>query len=673
MRKGIVFLAIVFFMFLTACANDDNKPQDRLETYMKLWNDQDFADMHDMLSLEAKENYSTEQFANRYKKIYKDLDITDLQVKYSQLEEDEEKTAMDEGEVTIPITAEMDSIAGPISFDYEATLVQEEDENDKKDWFLDWDPGLIFPEMKDGGKVTIQTEKASRGEILDRNKRPLASNDSVWEIGIVPDDLGSDAEKTKKKVADLLSISEDAVDTALEADWVEPELFVPLKKVSKKEEKLLDQLWELDGVKGNEVTGRVYPLNEAASHIVGYIGEITAEELEDQEPGTYRNGDMIGKRGLEQLYEEKLKGEQGVAILVTKEDGDDAIIAKKEVKDGKNIELTLDVKAQKEIYDSYDGAAGTAAAIDPKTGETLALVSSPGFDPDAFLAGVSQNQLEKLQDDKQAPLLNRSTSVFAPGSVMKPITAAIGLENGTIKSEEGIEINGLTWSNGESWGDYKVRRVSESDKPVDLTDALVRSDNIYFAMQAVEMGEKAFVDGLKNFGFGEKLPFAYPYKKSSISANGKLDNEVLLANTSYGQGETELSALHLALTYTPFLNKGDMLKPTLLTSEDTEQVWKDGLITEEQAEVINKALRKVVTQGTGKKANIDELAIAGKTGTAELKKTSDEKGQENGWFVGYPADDQDILIALMREHVEKEGGSSITVEQVTDILKKLKK
>lgn len=673
MRKGTVFLAVAFFIFLAACANDDSKPQERLKSYMNLWNDQDFAQMYDMLTSESKEKYATEQFADRYKKIYEDLNITDLEVNYAPLDEEEQKKAMKEGKVTIPITAEMDSIAGPISFDYKATLVQEEDEDDEKDWFLDWEPGLIFPEMKNGGKITIQTEEAKRGEILDRNKMPLAMNDTVWEIGIIPEDLGSDAEKTKEKVADLLNMSEDAIDTALEAEWVEPDLFVPLKKVPKKEEKILDRLWELDGINGNEVTGRVYPLNEAASHIVGYIGEITAEELEDQEPGIYGDEDMIGKRGLEQLYEEKLKGEQGVTILISKEDDEDAVIAEKEVADGENIELTMDVNVQQEIYDSYDGAAGTAAAINPKTGETLALVSSPGFDAEAFLAGVSQSQLEKLQDDEQTPLLNRSTATFAPGSVMKPITAGIGLSNGTINPEEGIEINGLTWSNGKGWGDYKVRRVSESDKPVDLTDALVRSDNIYFAMQAVEMGEKAYIDGLKQFGFDEKLPFAYPYEKSSISANGKLDNEVLLANTSYGQGEVELSALHLALAYTPFLNKGDMLKPVLRASEDTEQVWKDKLITEDQADVVSKALRKVVTNGTAKKANIDDLAISGKTGTAELKKTSDEKGQENGWFVGYPTDDEDILIALMREHVEEEGGSGITVEQVTDILKELKK
>jgi len=671
MKKGILCLTIFFLIFIVACSADEPTPQERFDTYVKKWNDQNFDKMYDMLATESKDEIATEAFVDRYQKVYEDLDITDLNISYETPSDEDLKKAMDKGTATLPFTVEMESMAGPITFDYEATLVQE-GEKDEKNWFLAWDQGFIFPAMKDGGEINVETEEPRRGEILDRNKMPLAINDMVYEIGIVPEKLGENAEQTKKKIADLLNISVDSIDNALNADWVEPDLSVPIKKVASDDD-ALDKLWELEGVGGNEVTGRVYPLNEAASHLVGYTGQITAEELKKMDPGTYSAGDTIGKRGLEQLYEEKLKGEKGVKIIVTNDDKEDVILAETEVKDGENIELTIDADIQEKIYKSYDGDAGTAAAIEPKTGETLALVSSPGFAPNEFLYGISQDRLKELEDDEQTPLLNRFSTTFAPGSVMKPITAAIGLENGTIKPDEGIDIKGLTWSNGKGWGDYKVRRVSESKKPVDVTDALVRSDNIYFAMKAVEMGSKAYIDGLNQFGFDEDFPFEYPVSNSTISSDGKIGDEVLLANTSYGQGEIQLSALHLALTYTPFLNNGDMLKPSLLTSEDTGQVWHEKVINEEQAKLINEALRKVVTKGTATKADIDELAISGKTGTAELKKNKDEKGQENGWFVGYPTDDQDILIALMTEHVEKKGGSTATVEQVTDILKKLKK
>ncbi|MDY0393251.1 penicillin-binding protein 2 [Virgibacillus halophilus] len=350
---------------------------------------------------------------------------------------------------------------------------------------------------------------------------------------------------------------------------------------------------------------------------------------------------MVGKSGLEELYEKKLRGQQGSKIYVTKNDVDgettEKVIAEKPVKNGETVQLTIDVNVQEKIYNSYDGEAGTAAAINPKTGETLALVSSPAYDPNLMSYGISQDQWKEMADNPKQPMLNRFSSTYASGSVIKPITAAIGLKNGTIKPDEGLTINGLEWSNGKGWGDYKVHRVSGTNSPVDLNDALNRSDNIYFAMQAVKMGSDKFVKGLHHFGLGEKFPFEYPIKKSQISNNGQLDNEVLLANTSYGQGEAQFSALHLATAYTTFLNNGDMLKPLLLASDKKKQVWKKGLLTKEQAEEIQKDLRDVVVKGTGTKAKRKDFPISGKTGTAELKASKEDKsGDENGWFIGYP-------------------------------------
>src|SRR5699024_9289101 len=141
------------------------------------------------------------------------------------------------------------------------------------------------------------------------------------------------------------------------------------------------------------------------------------------------------------------------------------------------------------------GEAGTSTAVNPKTGETLALVSRHGFDPILFVNNISQSELKKLQDDTQQPLLNRFNTTYAPASVMKPISAAIGLNEDTIKPDEGLRIKDKSWANGKGWGNYKVKRVSESDKPVDVTDALIRSDNIYFAKQIVKMGDKNYVKG----------------------------------------------------------------------------------------------------------------------------------------------------------------------------------
>src|SRR5699024_9511214 len=207
------------------------------------------------------------------------------------------------------------------------------------------------------------------------------------------------------------------------------------------------------------------------------------------------------------------------------------------------IRLTIDVNLQKEIFEAYDESGGTAAAINPKTGETLALVSSPAFDPNEMLYGISQKDWDRLTEDPLQPIINRFTATFAPGSVMKPITASIGLANGSMDPEEEIEIKGLSWAK-DNWKDYEIRRVSETDKPVDLEDAIVRSDNIYFAMKSIDMGADNFEKGLKALGFDEKIPFDYPLSSSSISSTGSLENDVQIANTSYGQAEIEMTALH---------------------------------------------------------------------------------------------------------------------------------
>ncbi|OZU88815.1 penicillin-binding protein [Virgibacillus indicus] len=670
MKRYILFISLIFFIFLAACSEDEVTPNERFDSYVKQWEKEEFAEMYGMISSTSAETYPTEEFVDRYAKIYEDLNISELAITFEELNEEELEAAMEEGTATLPFHVEMESIAGPIAFDYEATLNQEGEE-EEKNWFVEWNPGFIFPQIKDGGEIRFDTTEPTRGEILDRNKMPLAMNGPIFDVGIVPESLGADPEQNKEQIADLLGISVESIDQALNAGWVEPNLLVPIKEIY--DEAVVDQLLQIDGVMIDNATGRIYPEGKAAAHLVGYVGQITAEELEDKEPGQYGANDVIGKRGLEQLYEEQLKGEKGLKIIIEKEGEDDTLLAETPVKDGENISLTIDVNIQEEIYNSLEGDAGTAAAIDPKSGETLALVSSPAFDPNEILYGTKPNLWEELQNDEQNPILNRFSATFAPGSVIKPVTVAIGLQNGSITPEEEIEINGLTWSNGEGWGDYEVRRVSESTGPVDLKDALVRSDNIYFAMKGIEMGSEAFISGLQEFGFGEELPYEYPITPSTVSSTGEINDEVLLANSSYGQGEVEMSALHLALTYTPLLNKGNMLKPTFLVSEDTGQVWKENLLSSDQAEMLKGILREVVTNGTAEQANEAEFPISGKTGTAELKLTSEDKsGKENGWFVGYPTDDQNILIAMMVEHTEDRGGSGYTVEKVTDIFKELK-
>src|SRR5699024_4006159 len=158
MKKGILCLTIFFLIFIVACSADEPTPQERFDTYVKKWDDQNFDKMYDMLATESKDEIATEAFVDSYQKVYEDLDITDLNIRYETPSNEELKKAKDKGTATLPVTVEIESMAGPITFDYEATLVQE-GEKDEKNWILAWDQGFIFPAMKDGGEVNVETEE----------------------------------------------------------------------------------------------------------------------------------------------------------------------------------------------------------------------------------------------------------------------------------------------------------------------------------------------------------------------------------------------------------------------------------------------------------------------------------------------------------------------------------
>ncbi|MDQ0269209.1 penicillin-binding transpeptidase domain-containing protein [Cytobacillus purgationiresistens] len=662
MRKIIFFsVSILFLVVLSAC-NKEVKPEDRFSQYIEHWNKQDFDKMYRLLSAEAKESISKEDYIARYEKVYKDLEITDLVLTYKI--DEENKIDKNEKIVDLPFSAKMNSAAGEIKFTHEATLVKEEIDKEEN-WYVDWNSTYIFPDLGPKDKISYSNVPAQRGEIIDRTGDVLAFNGTIYQIGVVPQQMGDQTDSVVQGLSDLLGISVDGINKTLEADWVQPEHFVPIKKVSPDNKQLLEKLFALPGVQKQDVKGRVYPAGEAATHLVGYVTPINADDLEKNKGKGYSSNDIIGRKGLESVYEEQLRGTNGVKIGITKEDGSEVTLAEKPVENGENVQLTIDLTLQEQLYKKLDGKAGTAAAIDPVSGATLALVSSPSFDPNEASLGLTEGEWRDLENDSEKPLINRFQHTYAPGSVIKPITGSIALKEGTLTLDETKNIKGLKWGNGNSWGSYKVTRVSDPGKPVNFDLAMMISDNIYFAQAAMDLGKDKFSAGLKEFGFEEDMPFDFPLESSKI---GELDTEILLADSGYGQGHVEMNILHLATAYTPFINKGAMIKPVLLESDEKGQVWKDNVISEDLAKSVETAMNKVVHEqgGTARAARIDDYPLAGKTGTAELKLSESEEGQENGLFVAYNPENPKLLISMMIESVEKQGGSKIVVERVKE-------
>jgi penicillin-binding protein 3 len=647
LKKIVGILLIVFFAALAGCSKDP-QPQDRFSEYIALWNQQKFDKMYSYLSKDTKKDISKKDFITRYEKVYKDLEIKDLKIDFKKPKEEKREKP------SYSFSVKMNSIAGPIQFTNKAQMKKQE-----KSWYVDWNPSFIFSKLQEGDKISITNEVPKRGAILDRNGNTMAENGQVYQVGVI---AGKMNDQYTQQLSALLKITSDKIKKALSAGWVKPELFVPLKNVSMEDTQLVNQLIALEPVRTKKVSARVYAYKEAAAQLIGYVGPVTAEDLKQHKE--YSANDIIGKRGLEQVYDEQLRGKAGVRILITKKLGGVDVLAEKPVEDGKQIQLTIDANLQAKIFAELKGEAGTSAAMNPVTGETLALVSSPSYDPNQAALGFSAEEWKALQDNKQQPLTTRFKQSYAPGSVIKPITTLIGLSNGAINPGQGIEISGKQWQKDQSWGNYQVTRVHVGS-PINLEKALIFSDNIYFAQAALKIGKANFSTGLQHFGFEKTLDYPFPLQKSTI---GSMSSEIALADSGYGQGQVQMSIVHLMAAYTPFVNNGNMIKPILLTDEKQSQVLEQPT-TKENAALVSGILRKVVSDpsGTAHAAEIPGYPLAGKTGTAEIKQKQGEVGTENGWFIAYNPDAPNLMIAMMIEGVQDRGGSMVPVNKVKNI------
>nr|WP_309098525.1 penicillin-binding transpeptidase domain-containing protein [Fredinandcohnia onubensis] len=644
-------------LLLTGC-NQDPLPEDRFDSFIQDWEKQDFKKVYEQFSSDVKANIPKNEFDERFTKIYNDIDVKKLKISFKAPEEKIESN--EKGEVIFPYAISMETVAGPIEFKEQATLVLEEKDDEKK-WTIRWRPAMFFPDMEDGDEIGLALSSPTRGEILDRNGVPLAENGIVYEIGLVPKDLGEYRASTIATVAEKLKLSPESIEKKLNASWVQPDYFVPIKRLSLEEQNLATEVTQLNGVLSKKVDSRVYPFKEATAHLIGYIGNVTAEDLKELKEKGYSANDVIGRKGLEMVIEERLRGEKGAKVFIKKANGEGEVtLAEKKAKDGETITLAIDIDVQLTTYDQLGGNTGAAAAIHPLTGETLALVSSPSFDPNAFVLGISTEEWNRLNEDPLKPLINRFGATYAPGSTFKPITAGIALETHVITPETTIDIKGKEWQKDSSWGGYSITRVTDPGKPVNLKDAFVYSDNIYFAQAALGIGGETFEAELKKYGFGEPFPFEYPLYESKVSNDG-LSSEILIADTGYGQGQLEMSLVHLAISYTPLLNSGNLIKPSLVLDGSETEVWKGNVISPDTAQLILGDLVQVIEDphGTASDAKIEGIKLAGKTGTAELKTSKDEDGKENGWFVAVNTENPRLLVAMLIENV-KNGSHDVT-------------
>ncbi len=653
----ILIIAITGVSIFTINKKNEEKAKQTLTEFIQLINDKNYEAMYrKVISM----NMSQEDFIKRNKNIYEGIDSSDIKIEIQKVEKQEKNYQIDYHE-------KMYTAAGEVSFNNTVTIEKENEE-----YKIKWSSSFIFPQLGNNQKIRISTIKAKRGDILDRNDVKLATDGTILAAGIVPGKLSEPKEESIQKIAELTGVSEEYINQQLEASWVKDDTFVPIKKIAESIQ-LKESLLQIPGIRINQEAGRVYSLGKEAGHIMGYVQAINAEELEANEGKGYNTASKIGKSGLEKAYEETLRGIDGTEIyIIDEKENRIGEIIKQDKKDGQNVKITLDSSLQTKIYEQMKNDKGFFVVMHPKTGELLALVSTPTFDSNDFVVGMTNKQWESLNNDISKPLYNRFIQKYCPGSTFKPVTGAIGLTTGKIKKDEDYGYTTTSWQKDNSWGNYKITTLTAYNGAKNLLNAMIHSDNIYFAQSALKIGAEPLAENLNKIGFNETLEFPLNLAKSQYAnQNGnQIEGETKLADTGYGQGSVLVNPIHMASIYSAFANEGNMLKPYLEYADGKTEILKQSAFTAEAANAIKESLIQVVEnkEGTANDMKIDGITVAGKTGTAELKTSSEDKESGTlGWFDCFT---DDLLIISMVENQQnnQDGGSHYLIKKIRNLL-----
>ncbi len=639
-------------------------PEDVLLEYMSYINTKDYEKMYELLSEQSKRFILKEDFISRNKKIYEGIEVQNLIIDISEVSEN------GSGKI-INYETIMETTAGKLNFMNGVNLSQ----NEKKDYCIEWDSKVIFPNLSNEDRVRVNKIIGDRGSILDRNGTVLAGKGTVASVGLVPGKMSENIEDDIKKISKILSMSEATIKKKLNASYIKPDMFVPLKAIAQNESEMKEQLLQISGIMITDKEVRAYPLGKKAAHLTGYVQSINGEELKEMDGKGYNENSVIGNTGLEKLLEERIRGIDGYTInIVDKEGNKKETLVEKQAHNGENVKLTIDADIQSKLYNQLKDDKSSTVVMNPKTGEVLALISTPAYDPNEFILGMSSERWQKLNKDEDKPMYNRFKAALCPGSSFKPVIAAIGITTGIINQDDNFGRSGLSWQKDASWGNYKVTTLKEYGSQVDMQNALIYSDNIYFAKAALKIGEDTLADQLLKLGFDESIPFEFGLASSEFGSYNLFETEIQLADSGYGQGKILVNPIHMASIYSAFVNEGNMIKPYLEYKDNpTPEFWKKHIFSKEAAKTICNDLIQVVENpnGTGHSARVKGITIAGKTGTAEIKASKDDiTGTELGWFTAFTVnetEDKQYLALSMVEDVKTRGGSHYVIPIIKSV------
>ena len=636
----VLLMVSVFFVF-----NQGKSNEQVVTEYFELLKKKNYKQMYQMLNTKTVYTPTQKYFVEKYKEFYEEIDAKNIQIKI-----------LDEQDNVIEYLIYIDTLAGRITYRNKVGVKNEQIQFNKE---------LIMDGYTDGCKIKITTyNPEKRGRILDRNGKVLAEDGKGYSVGLVKGKLNG--ENDYGQIAQYLETDVETLQKKMSASWINDDSFVPIKTVSEatKNDLINKNILGINGVKISTVSIRTYPYDKVASHIVGYVQNVNAEDLKKHKNEGYNSISVIGRSGIEAAYEEKLRGiTSGKIDLVDKNDKVIKELCHKEVKmSPQDITLTIDIDLQQSLYNEYQNDKSASVALNPKTGEVLALVSTPSYSNNDFVLGLSTDKWNALNNDVNQPLMSRYKQTYTPGSSMKPITAAIGLETKAIDPDKDLGAKDK-WQKDSSWGNYYVTTL-HAPSPNNLKNAITYSDNVYFARSALNIGKENLFKYYKNLKIGKKVPFELALNKSQyINKNQKVSDQ-LIADSGYGQGQILINPLQLASIYSAFVNNGSIYQPHIVQGQT--KTWIKNVFSKETTKTIKEDLINAIADenGTGHAIYHDNVILAGKTGTAEIKQSqSDTTGTELGWFTVMTIDEkQPILMTTVVEDVKNRGGSGYVVE-----------
>ena len=636
----VLLMVSVFFVF-----NQGKSNEQVVTEYFELLKKKDYKQMYQMLNSKTVYTPTQKYFVEKYKEFYEEIDAKNIQIKI-----------LDEQDNVIEYLIYIDTLAGRITYRNKVGVKNEQIQFNKE---------LIMDGYTDGCKIKITTyNPEKRGRILDRNGKVLAEDGKGYSVGLVKGKLNG--ENDYGQIAQYLETDVETLQKKMSASWINDDSFVPIKTVSEatKNDLINKNILGINGVKISTVSIRTYPYDKVASHIVGYVRNVNAEDLKKHKNEGYNSTSVIGRSGIEAAYEEKLRGiTSGKIDLVDKNDKVIKELCHKEVKmSPQDITLTIDIDLQQSLYNEYQNDKSASVALNPKTGEVLAFVSTPSYSSNDFVLGLSTDKWNELNNDVNQPLMSRYKQTYTPGSSMKPITAAIGLETKAIDPDKDLVAKDK-WQKDSSWGNYYVTTL-HAPSPNNLKNAITYSDNVYFARSALNIGKDNLFKYYKNLKIGEKIPFELALNRSQyINKNQKVSDQ-LIADSGYGQGQILMNPLQLASIYSAFVNNGSIYQPHIVQGQT--KTWIKNVFSKETTKTIKEDLINAIADenGTGHAIYHDNVVLAGKTGTAEIKQSqSDTTGTELGWFTIMTTDEkQPILMTTVVEDVKNRGGSGYVVE-----------